>query len=91
LQMIFQIVARHQPVGAEKPQPVRPIRLPARRPAKNSSPLRWTRVGATGKSASISRGSSSSPANRKVTKALRSGSVSVFIVEVAKEFTPAGW
>ena len=42
----------------------------------------------TGRIADISRGSSSSPANRKVTNALRSACTSVLVVEVAKRPRP---
>jgi hypothetical protein len=69
---------------ARNQMPVPPRRLPASGPAKNSSPSRWARVGLTGRMAEISAGSNSSPAKRKVTKALRSVLASVFVVEVAK-------
>src|SRR5215470_4248249 len=69
---------------ARNHMPVRPRNLPVFGPAKNSSPFLWARVGSIGRIAETSSGSRSSPAKRKVTKALRSDFASVFVVEVAK-------
>jgi hypothetical protein len=82
--VVVEVIARHQPVGGQKPNPGAPTQFSGMRPGKELLAFTMRAGPRDRQHRGYFVGVEIVPANRKVTNARRSASASVFIVEVAK-------